>query len=90
MSNQPGAVQRGRAGSDAAGIGDDAVRKAGAVRLLEAVVDSCGRMEQSAACAQGLLIELPGGSRMLVGSPVQLQMAAELVALVAQNSRARC
>ena len=82
--------ERGRAGSDAAGIGDDAVRKAGAVRLLEAVVDGCGRTEQSAACAQGLLIELPGGSRMLVGSPVQLQMAAELVALVAQNSRARC
>ena len=70
--------ERGRAG-----IGD------GTVRLLEAVVD-CGRTEQSAACAQGLLIELPGGSRMLVGSPVQLQMAAELVALVAQNSRVRC
>jgi transposase-like protein len=76
--------ERGRAGR-----GDGAVMKAGAVRLLEAVVD-CGRTEQSAACAQGLLIELPGGSRMLVGSPVQLQMAAELVALVAQNSRARC
>jgi hypothetical protein len=56
---------------------------------LEAVVD-CGRAEQSVVCAQGLLIELPGGSRMLVGSPVQLQMAAELVAMVAQNSRARC
>ncbi len=76
--------ERGRAGG-----GDDAVRKAGAVRLLEAVVD-CGRTGQSAACAQGLLIELPGGSRMLVGSPVQLQMAAELMALVARNSRARC
>ena len=70
--------ERGRAGS-----GD------GTGRLLEAVVD-CGRTEQSAACAQGLLIELPGGSRMLVGSPAQLQMAAELVALVAQNSRVRC
>lgn len=76
--------ERGRAGS-----GGDGVMKAGAVRLLEAVVD-CGRTEQSAACAQGLLIEMPGGSRMLVGSPVQLQMAAELVALVAQNSRVRC
>jgi transposase-like protein len=71
--------ERGRAGS-----GD------GAVRLLEAVVEGCGRAEQSAACGEGLLIELPGGSRMLVGSPVQLQMAAELVALVAQNSRVRC
>jgi transposase-like protein len=76
--------ERGRAGS-----GDGAVMKAGAVRLLEAVVD-CGRTKQTAECAQGLLIELPGGSRMLVGSPVQLQMAAELVTLVAQNSRVRC
>jgi transposase-like protein len=71
--------ERGRAGG-----GD------GTVRLLEAVVDGCGRAEQSTARTQGLLIELPGGSRMLVGSPVQLQMAAELVALVAQNSRVRC
>ncbi len=76
--------ERGRAGG-----GDGEVMKAGPVRLLEAVVD-CGRTEQSAACAQGLLIELPGGSRIVVGSPVQLQMAAELVTLVAQNSRVRC
>lgn len=81
---------RAGTGAHAADSGDDAVRKAGAVRLLEAVVDGCGRTEQSAACAQGHLIELPGGSRMLVGYPVQLQLAAELVALVAQNSRARC
>ena len=83
--------ERGRAGTGvhAAGSGDGTVMRAGAVRLLEAVVD-CGRTEQSVACAQGLLIELPGGSRILVGSPVQLQMAAELVALVAQNSRVRC
>ena len=83
---------RGRAGTGvhAAGSGDDGVRKAGTVRLLEAVVEGCGRAEQSAARAQGLLIELPGGSRMLVGSPVQLQLAAELLALVAQNPRARC
>jgi transposase-like protein len=84
--------ERGRAGTGvhAAGSGVDVVTKAGAVRLLEAVVDGCGRTEQTAACAQGLLIELPGGSRMLVGSPVQLQLAAELVALVAKNARVRC
>jgi len=73
-----------------AGSGDDGVSKAGAVRLLEAVVDGCGRAEQAEARAQGLLIKLPGGSRMLVGSPIRLQMAAELVALVAQNLRGRC
>jgi len=38
----------------------------------------------------GLLIELPGGSRMRIESPVQLAMAAELVNLVAQSARARC
>jgi hypothetical protein len=69
---------------------DDAVVRSGPVRLFEAVVegDSVGRREPVGA--RGLLIELPGGSRMLVESPVQLQMAAELVALIAQSVRARC
>ena len=65
---------------------DDAVVSAGPVRLFEALVEG-GR---DPVGARGLLIELPGGSRILVESPVQLQMAAELVALVAQNARARC
>jgi len=62
----------------------------GPVRLFEAVVEGGGAGSRDSAGAQGLLVELPGGSRILVGSPVQLQMAAELVALVAQNARARC
>ena len=40
--------------------------------------------------ANGLRIELPGGSRMVIGSPMQMQMAAELVALVAQRLGTRC
>ena len=72
-----------------AGLGD-AVVSGGPVRLFEALVEGHHVGEREAVGARGLLIELPGGSRLLVESPVQLQMAAELVALVAQNARARC
>lgn len=69
---------------------DQPVVRAGPVRLFEALVEG----DSSAGCepvgARGLLIELPGGSRLLVESPVQLQMAAELVALITQSVRARC
>ena len=60
------------------------------MRLFEAVVEGHHAGERETAGAGGLLIELPGGSRLVVGSPVQLQMAAELVALIAQSARARC
>ena len=62
----------------------------GPVRLWEAVVERGGCEARQAAGASGLVIELPGGSRMSVASPVQLQMAAELVALIAQRTCARC
>ncbi len=60
------------------------------LRLFEAVLDGqhCGT--SGAAGVEGLVVELPGGSRALVGSPVQLQMAAELVVLVAHGIRGRC
>ena len=65
------------------------------VRLFEAVVESgCEAQGPAPALpapsAVGLVIELPGGSRMRIESPVHLQMAAELVALIAQRARARC
>jgi hypothetical protein len=69
---------------------DDAVVSAGPVRLFEALVEGGGTGGRDPVNARGLLIELPGGSRILVESPVQLQMAAELVALIAQSARARC
>jgi len=70
--------------------GADAVMSAGPVRLFEALVEDDSSAGREPVGARGLLIELPGGSRLLVESPVQLQMAAELVALIAQSARARC
>lgn len=69
---------------------DDAVVSAGPVRLFEALVEGGSAGGRDPVGARGLLIELPGGSRILVESPVQLQMAAELVSLIAQSARARC
>jgi hypothetical protein len=69
---------------------NDAVLSAGPVRLFEALLEGGNGARRPAVGSDGLLIELPGGSRILVESPVQLQMAAELVALIAQNTRARC
>jgi AraC-like DNA-binding protein len=67
-----------------------------AVRLFEAVMAD-GEIAQAAPTeglsprgVAGLLIELPGASRMHVETPVQLRMAAELLALIAQSTRARC
>jgi hypothetical protein len=60
------------------------------VRLFEALLEGGDAEHREPASAPGLRIELPGGSRILVESPVQLQMAAELVALIAQSARARC
>jgi len=71
----------------------------GAVRLFEAVVEREGEERGSrpvpapalpGPSAGGLVVELPGGSRMQIETPVQLQMAAELLALIAQRARARC
>ncbi|MGB8167781.1 MAG: hypothetical protein WCF18_09850 [Chthoniobacteraceae bacterium] len=69
---------------------DDAVVSAGSVRLFEALVEGGNAGGRDPVNGRGLLIELPGGSRLAVESPVQLQMAAELVRLVAQSARARC
>ena len=63
---------------------------AGPVRLWEAVLEGGGGEARQFADAPGLVVEMPGGSRMRIESPVQLQMAAELVTLVAQRTGARC
>lgn len=52
----------------------------GAIRLFEAEVAG------ARAKPAGLAVELPGGSRIVVESPVQIAMAAELVALIAERS----
>jgi transposase-like protein len=56
-----------------------------AIRLLEAVVEDHG--SRTLGSGAGLLIELPGGSRLTVLSPAHLALAAELLVLVAQRSR---
>lgn len=60
------------------------------VQLLEAVAERGIPSEERGSSVGGLLIELPGGSRLRVESPVQMQMAAELVALLAQRTGGRC
>jgi hypothetical protein len=64
------------------------------VRLIEATVEEgrtqAGAMEKPV----GLLIELPGGGRVHVESPMQLRLAAELLGMMAQgvnqNGPRRC
>jgi hypothetical protein len=53
------------------------------VRLLEAVLDN-------GSTGAGLLIELPGGGRIRVESPLQLRLAAELLGMMAQSAPRRC
>ena len=69
---------------------DEAVVSAGPVRLFEALVEGGPGGGREPVRGPGLLIELPGGSRGVIASPVQLQMAAEWVTLLAQRTRARC
>ena len=59
----------------------------GEVRLLEAVVESGGAMGSAVVGASvgGLVIELPGGSRMRVETPMQLRLAAELLLMMARQ-----
>ena len=69
---------------------NEAVVSAGPMRLFEALVEGERVVEREPVSARGLVVQLPGGSRILIDSPAQLQMAAELVALIAQNTGGRC
>jgi hypothetical protein len=57
------------------------------VRLFEAFVEH-GR--RPSAVNVGLAIELAAGARLVVETPTQLRMAAELLALLAQTERRGC
>ena len=74
----------------AGGEGEQAVAGAGTVRLLEAVVEDEVLGKSGASRAMGLLVELPGGCRVRVESPIQLALAAELIHMMAHHNRARC
>ena len=73
--------------------------RSGPIRLLEAMVDAAedhGLSEgvadraPKARGAVGLRIELPGGSGLVIESPVQMQMAAELVVLITERRGRGC
>jgi hypothetical protein len=57
----------------------------GPVRLFEAFAEVAGSSRGA-----GLLVELPGGGRMQVESPVQLQLAAELLRLLSAGGARPC
>jgi hypothetical protein len=61
------------------------VVKPGALRLVEATVET--ERPEAAPLPQvaGLLVELPCGGRLRVESPMQLRLAAELLSLMAQG-----
>jgi transposase-like protein len=66
--------RRERCGSD----GGSGLSEAPAVSFVEALIDgSCRRP------TEGLIIELAGGARLRVESPVQLRLAAELLRMLA-------
>ena len=75
-------VQKRRKTRKLAGTGE-----AQAVTFAEAVVD---RSAGVVIGAGGLEIELPGGARMVIQSPAQLQMAAELLRMVAAGGLRGC
>ena len=54
-------------------------------RLVEATVETERSEVTSMTEPAGLLIELPGGGRVRVESPMQLRLAAELLGLMAQG-----
>jgi hypothetical protein len=57
------------------------------MRLFEAFVEQDGR---AGARSAGLTVELPAGARLVVESPVQLRLAAELLVLLEENTRRSC
>ena len=61
-----------------------AEKQGGSIRLVEAEVS------KPDGGGPGLRVELPGGSRILIESPVQMQMAAELVALITERLGRGC
>jgi hypothetical protein len=62
--------------------------------LIEATVEERRNDGGSMPEPAGLLIELPGGGRVRVESPLQLRLAAELMSMMAQamnqNAARRC
>ena len=58
--------------------GEGGLSEAPAVSFVEALVDGCSRRPPG----EGLMIELAGGARLRVESPIQLRLAAELLRML--------
>lgn len=74
---------RGEQSQNAAGV----VGATGAVRLVEAIV---GDGVMARRNGEGLKIDLPGGARVEVDTPMQLQMTAELLVMLSQRGNRQC
>jgi hypothetical protein len=85
--------KRRKAGGPRAGLAENAAANGNTVevnrpmRLFEAFVE---RGSSAGTRTAGLTVELPAGARLMVESPVQLRLAAELLVLLAQNGRRSC
>ena len=77
-------ARRASAAASESGSGGGAQRSVG---FVEAVLDRTAPGVMFGAA--GLAIELPGGARVQVQSPLQLQMAAELLRLLAASPGVR-
>jgi hypothetical protein len=78
------------AAGDLEALGSKALAGGGPVQLFEAVVEAGTDAGRAARDGCGLQIELPGGCRARIDSPVHLELVAELVTLLAQRACARC
>ena len=94
-----GWLQRHKQEAKRDGVASGVEERSRPIRLLEAMVDAGEHHGPSGAVADrapkgrgsvGLRIELPGGSGLVIESPVQMQMAAELVALIAERMSRGC
>jgi hypothetical protein len=79
------AARRRQQRTQSVGSGELVRNNGGAVRLVEACVG-----EVPGRSPGGLQIDLPGGARLQVGSPLQLQMAAELLRMLSSRVRGGC
>jgi hypothetical protein len=78
--------QRENVSEDAAAMGKT-VETNRPMRLFEAFVE---HGSSAGARSAGLTVELPAGARLVVESPVQVRLAAELLALLNQSARRAC
>jgi hypothetical protein len=78
------ARQTGSAASSHGAVATAPLRS-GPVRLFEAFAEVAGNGRGT-----GLLVELPGGGRMHLESPVQLPLAAELLRLLSPGGARTC